>query len=171
MRNRGKHLEMLVEKANIHYYFQDLAWIEQQEVQKKMIRGKLVYTKKAAPDFMGTVQGGRSVAFDCKTTEQKSFPLKNILERPHQMQQLAKQKNLGGIAFYLIEFKTENRYFVLTIPELEKAIESMENGGRKSIPLADLKHEVKASRLNCLDYLQPFLKQRGEAYAKQPSVF
>ena len=164
MRNRGKPLETLVERANIHYYMQDLAWIEKQEVPKKMIRGKVVYTKKAAPDFMGVMQGGRGVAFDCKSTKEKSYPLKHILERPHQLQQLKKTHNMGGIAFYLIHFETENKTFVVTIPEIEKAVIAMATG-RKSIPMDACKREVKESQVNCLDYLQPFIK-RGESYGK-----
>ena len=156
----GKRLETIVESANITYYFRDLAWIEKQEVQKKYVNGRLAYTKKGAPDFMGTVSGGRSVAFDCKSTKGKNLPLKNIMDRPHQLQQLTKQHKLGGIAFYLVGFEDLNKYFILTIPDLERFLAT---NGRKSIPLDYFKREVRESTDNCLDYLAPFHIKGGQS--------
>ena len=163
-RNLGKRLETLIESANISYYFQDLAWIEKQEVQKKYVNGRLAYTKKGAPDFMGVVAGGRAVCFDCKSTKGKNLPLKNIMKRPHQLQQLTKTHKLGGIAFYLVGFEDLDRYFILTIPELEAFLE---DNTRKSIPLDYFSKEVKENRESCLDYLAPFHIKGGLAYEQQ----
>ena len=163
-RNLGKRFEMLVESSNISYYFQGLAWIEKQEVQKKIVRGQTVYTKKGAPDFMGVVSGGRAVVFDCKSTRGKTLPLKNILDRPHQLQQLSKTHELGGIAFYLVEFVDYDRYFVLTIPELKAFIE---RETRKSIPIDEFKREVMGCLETKLDYLAPFHLKGGRSHEQE----
>lgn len=166
-KNLGKRLETMIESANISYFFRDMAWIEKQEVQKKYVNGRLAYTKKGAPDFMGVVAGGRAIGFDCKSTKGKNLPLKNIMDRPHQLQQLTKMHKLGGIAFYLVGFEDLDRYFVLTIPELERFLATE---ARKSIPIDYFKKEVKESRESCLDFLEPFHIKGGQSYVYETNI-
>jgi recombination protein U len=153
--NRGKAFESLIESANNQYFITNVAAIEKQEIQTKFIRGQYIYSKKGPPDFMGVLAGGQGIAFDAKTTAATSFPLKNITDRPHQLEFLQQYNKLGGLGFYLIEFSKERRYFLLTIPELLKFIKRAEDGGRKSIHLLEFKTEVKSSFHNALDYLKP----------------
>ena len=153
----GKRFEELIENANIQYMLSGSALIEKTEVQTKMINGKMIYTKKGMPDFVGTIEGGKSIAFDAKSTKGKSFPIKNILSRVHQLQYLTRTERLGGHAFYLIEFKDLSRFFLASIQEIEKAVERSYNGGRKSIPIEEFEMEVFPGGMYCLDYLAPIL--------------
>jgi len=101
---RGNELEKAAEAANRRY-----------KVEKKALILKvptpIVYTnkgmiaKQSTVDFVGIISGGTFIAFDAKETLSKtSFPLKNIHQ--HQLTCLDYVDELGGIAFFLIHFKT-----------------------------------------------------------------
>lgn len=151
--NLGKKFETLIENANKQYKFAGLALIEKQEVANKFINGKMIYSNKAAPDFMGAVKGGRAIVFDAKSTKGQSFPLANITRRMHQLDFLKGMEQLGAYSFYLIEFADYGKYFILPINTAVACIERAEAGGRKSIALHEFVLEVKGTFTNALDYL------------------
>lgn len=151
--NLGKHFEQRIMNANRSYLLQGQAVIEKMEVANKFVGGKMIYTDKGPPDFMGAMKGGQAIVFDAKSTKGQSFPLANITRRRHQLTFLERMAKLGALAFYLIEFADHGRYFVLSIPEALAAIELAESGGRKSIPIDMLPLEVKGTFDNVLDYL------------------
>lgn len=155
----GQRFERLVEAANREYEFKGRALIEKQEVAKAEVNGKMIYAKKGLPDFMGLMNGGRSVIFDAKSTRNKtSFPLNNLLKREHQLDFLYKAEQMGAAAFYLIEFAMLGRYFILPANTARVYVEQARAGGRKSIPLHEFAIEVEGTWENCLDYLLPFEK-------------
>lgn len=151
--NLGKHFEQIIINANRQYLLTGQAVIEKQEVANKFINGKMIYSDKAAPDFMGALKGGRAIVFDAKSTGGQSFPLANITRRRHQLEFLSRMEKLGALAFYLVEFTEHNRYFILPINTARACIERAEAGGRKSIALHEFVLEAKGTFTNVLDYL------------------
>ena len=162
-RNLGKSFERLIEAANRQYLITGMAAIEKQEIATKLINGKMIYSKQGPPDFMGIVRGGRGIAFDAKSTTGKSLPLKNLLDRRHQLEFLRLFEKLGGHAFYLVEFAAVNRVFMLPIGQALQAVKEAETGGRKSIPISDFEFEALPSFHCALDYLA--LLESGEKAA------
>ena len=161
-RGQGAAFESMIELTNAYYRRRGDAVIEKQEIQTKMIRGKMTYTKKGAPDFMGTLARGKAICFDCKSTAKPSLPLSDLMKRPHQLEFMIEWENTGGIAFYLVEFSAVRRYFMLFPMQLKRAIEEAEMGGRKSIPMESMNIEVKAGTGLAVDYLKPFLEMIAE---------
>lgn len=153
---QGRAFESLIEAANKQYDALGLALIEKTEVQKKLLHDELIYTKKGAPDFMGTGPDGKAVVFDAKSTQENRLPLKSIVRRFHQLEFLQKTERLGGRAFYLVEFAKAHRVFILSTTEVINAIERHKAGGRASIAMDECKNEVFSSFKVCLDYLQLF---------------
>ena len=68
-------------------------------------RGKPFVTGKGECDFAGTVYGGRSIAFDAKSREGKSFSIDK--DFAHQIEYLRQVRELGGIAGLLVFWKEE----------------------------------------------------------------
>lgn len=155
---QGMAFERLIEKANLQYKDLGVALVEKQEIQKKVLHGEMVYMKKGAPDFIGFGPGGQGIAFDAKSTEEKSLPLKTIIRRIHQLEFLYAAEKLGAKAFYLVEFKNEGKVFILPLSQITAAIERHRAGGRASIPLEEFEIEVGSAYGICLDYLQLFTK-------------
>lgn len=156
--NRGKAFEQMIEAACRQYLIDGQAQIVKTEVQNKFIAGRMVYSQKGPPDFIGTIKGGQAVAFDAKNTQAASFPISKITDRPHQLEHLKNVHALGGIAFYLINMERENRVFIIPLPQIINAIERAQAGGRKSIPITEMPIEVKGTWKVCLDFLAPYLK-------------
>lgn len=165
--HQGRAFENLIEAANRQYDILGLALIEKTEVQKKLIKDELRYTKKGAPDFMGIGPGGQAVVFDAKSTEANALPLKTIVRRIHQYEFLTKTEKLGGKAFYLVEFAKAHRVFILPLDQLNAAIKRHQEGGRASIPIEEFTIEVGSSFKVCLDYLQLFNREPGETARKK----
>ncbi len=171
--NRGKTLEDDVNETNEFYLAAGLANIHKKPVPVQIV--KVEYPKRSAAvireayfrtpsttDYNG-VWNGYYIDFEAKETESKtSFPLKNI--HPHQithMQSIVKQK---GIAFFIVRFSSLERYFIAPFDMIEHAWKQMEQGGRKSIPLAAFEEHAEevplgyAPRLDYLKVLEKFTR-------------
>lgn len=68
------------------------------------------FDQRSTVDYIGTVQG-IPVCFDAKECRSKTFPIQNIHE--HQVLFMQDFEDQGGVAFLLIYFSGENRYFYL----------------------------------------------------------
>jgi recombination protein U len=145
---KGNELEKRANRQNILYRKNNKALILKVEVPIIITRKGLV-AKQSTVDYTGTLNGGKSIAFDAKETQSKtSFPLTNIED--HQLAYLRFQQNLGGIAFFMIHFKKvyPDKVFITPI----ELIETYKNGnGRKSIPFKDFKDEWLIEIENYLD--------------------
>lgn len=167
--NRGKRLEQLAEAACRYYYLRNHAAIDKIPTPMKIvyINGQRtpVFDKKSTVDFVGTIAGGRSIAFDCKSTELETrYPLMDKVEE-HQWLYLLTVYELGGLAFLLIEFTAHNQIFYLSIDEALKWRRIAEEGGRKSIPYEAFKHEIKPGKSgNPLDFLKAATAEGGHSY-------
>ena len=142
--NRGKTLEDEINETNIYYLNHQKAIIHKKPVPVQIV--KVEYPSRSAAvireayfrtpsttDYNG-VWNGYYIDFEAKETENKtSFPLKNIHQ--HQVTHMKQVTNQKGIAFMIVRFSSLDRYFVVPFDILEEAWTTMEQGGRKSIPL------------------------------------
>ena len=98
-------LEKRANKANLSYRKTKKALIQK-------VPTPILYTKKgliaqqSTVDYTGILApDGKGIAFDAKETKNKtSFPLQNIHQ--HQLNFLDLFESIGGIAFFLIHFKS-----------------------------------------------------------------
>jgi len=106
-------------------------------------------------DFHGTMAPGRPIYFDAKQTKVKNLPLQNVHE--HQVNYLIAQQRLGAICFLVVDFVTENKFYVLPLSVFIDYWHQSNNGGRKSIPLDVFQeHGFQIpTHLGYLDYLLP----------------
>jgi recombination protein U len=162
MANRGKQLEKRIETVNEHYIYLELAEIQfiptpMGNIKQPDGSSMAIYKKKSTVDFIGTMTGGRSVAFDAKETELETrYELKQI--EPHQIEFLTRTHKLGGAAFFLIEFKAFNELYYVPLPVIKEYWDTAQQhkGKFQSIPYSAFKeigHLVKQGRGVALDYL------------------
>lgn len=158
--NRGKWLEMVIERSNTVYKNKGVAlvnkiptnWIVHYDKNKRA--SKAIPEKKGTVDFIGVSQG-RSIAFDAKSTkERKRFPLDNV--HTHQVEYLIKHQEQGGISFFIVYFEKHNEFYYLPLNEFLKWWEEAKKGGRKSIPyewFVENAEKIKTRNGIPLDYL------------------
>ncbi|RUL55507.1 MULTISPECIES: Holliday junction resolvase RecU [Lysinibacillus] len=163
--NRGKTLEDEINDTNIYYLNQQIAIIHKKPVPVQIV--KVEYPSRSAAvireayfrtpsttDYNG-VWNGYYIDFEAKETENRtSFPLKNVHQ--HQVTHMQQVTNQKGIAFTIVRFSSLDRYFVVPFNILYEAWTTMENGGRKSIPLNVFEtktFEIKPGYNPKIDYL------------------
>jgi recombination protein U len=160
--NRGKSFEKLIEDTNTSYEFEGLGMV--QKIPNEWIvqrRGPQIinaFTRsKSTVDFIGIIRTGQGISFEAKQTANKtSFPLSNI--KPHQIDYLTNFEKMKGIAFFLVNFSTFGRTFILPVTQLN---DFMQNNDKKSIPFSyfeDNTIEVYRTDTKPIDYLSPILK-------------
>lgn len=168
--NRGKTLEDELNETNTYYLQRNIANIHKKPVPIQIV--KVEYPSRSAAvireayfrtpsttDYNG-VWNGYYLDFEAKETENKtSFPLKNI--HAHQIQHMKAVMLQKGIAFFIIRFSALDRYFITPLRVIEEAWQTMESGGRKSIPLQVLESQAVEIQLGYqprIDYLQAVKK-------------
>lgn len=159
--NRGKHLEQRINTVNEHYQYLNMAMIQFIQTPMRQTTGPdgnkiWIHGEKSTVDFVGTMAGGRAVAFDAKETKNKTrFELKNI--KAHQIEFLEHFQKLGGAAFFIIEFTYHNKIYFAPLDDIKplwyKA--GVSERRNKSIPYDWFwgKREIKPGRGVALDYL------------------
>jgi recombination protein U len=151
---KGKDLEKRANKANIQYRKKKDALILQIPVPL-ILTSKGVIPKESTVDFAGLISGGRFIAYDTKETmSETSFPLSNI--KQHQFLYLELVNDLGGVAFFLIHFKSlyKDQAFYTPISLVSKY---WYEHNRKSIPITDFK---KLWLVDIDDYLTQLIKKQ-----------
>ena len=144
--NKGRAFENLLIHSAAAYRRKNQAAIDKiptswivQRAGKKIVSA--FPEKKSGVDFMGIVANGRPIAIEAKSTQERTrFPL-DMIEQ-HQYSFLQQFHQLGGIAFVLIEFAKLRKVYRLPYDMLAEYVEAAANGGRKSIPIAEIE-------LNC----------------------
>ena len=136
--NRGMDLEHEINLSNDYYRDHDICLITKRPTPINIV--KVDYSKGAkithayfeeqsTTDYNG-VYKSRYIDFEAKNTKSKtSFPLSNITK--HQIEHLKRVLHHGGIAFFIINFESLNKVYLL---DASYVIEFYEHGGRKSIP-------------------------------------
>lgn len=142
-RNRGKYLERVIDRCNLVYKQRGIAQIN--KIPTPIVvrsRGNQIisatYGEKSTVDYVGTLKGGISVAFDTKETKIKRFPFKNV--KKHQIEYLTNIHNLGGQAFFLILFVQENELYKVDINQFKQLMNDID---RKSIPYQWFKENLE----------------------------
>lgn len=135
--NRGMSLEELVMRANDEYQVKQMAFIQKIPTPVKVMKSEKGiikhgwFDKKSTIDFMGVTRG-LFIGFECKSTKEKSFPLKNIAD--HQIEALEQMYVQGGITFFLVEFEEKKEIYILPFKDAKHWLDLAQQGGRKSIP-------------------------------------
>jgi recombination protein U len=169
---RGSTLEEMVNITNERYLEHGLALIEKIPTPIKPITlGKesgtitlAYFEKKGSVDYIGVVQG-IPICFDAKETSKDYFPLKNIHE--HQIAYMQSFEKQEGVAFMLIYFSKQNRYFFLPFRIILNHWQEARRGGRKSIPMSafDVTLEIKSKSgylVHYLEALSKYISNNGE---------
>lgn len=158
--NRGMDFEKNINLSNEFYKEHDICLITKRPTPINVV--KVDYSKGAkithayfeeqsTTDYNG-VYKSRYIDFEAKNTKNKtSFPLNNITK--HQIEHLKKVIAHGGIAFFIIQFESLDKVYVL---DASYVIHFYENGERKSIPLSCFKEsgiEVEQSFNPRLKYI------------------
>ena len=134
---RGSTFEELVNRTNEQYREKGLGLIQKiptpitpVRMDKETRHITLAYfEQKSTVDYIGVVQG-ILVCFDAKECSVATFPLANI--HPHQVDFMVEFERQKGVAFFLLFFSNENRYYYLRLSDLLVFWERMQEGGRKS---------------------------------------
>ncbi len=143
---RGSTLEELINRTNEQYREKGLALIQKiptpitpVRMDKESRHITLAYfEQRSTVDYIGAVQG-IPVCFDAKECCAQTFPLANI--HPHQVEFMKAFEAQRGVAFFLIFFSHENRFYYLTLRKLLAFWKRMEEGGRKSFQRKELDEE------------------------------
>lgn len=116
--NRGMSFEKALEYMHALYARQGRALVNKQYVPSLLVKdgtwAKVI--GRSTVDYVGTLAGGRFVAFDAKDCTQKRIELSRLQD--HQRDYLTHVDELGGIAFVLVRFESHefNNSSVYAIP-------------------------------------------------------
>lgn len=158
---RGSSLEEFVNLTIEKYIEHDLALIQKVPTpitpitidQEKRHITLAYFDQKSTVDYIGVVQG-IPVCFDAKECTATTFPLQNIHE--HQVVFMERFEKQGGIAFMVLYFVKEEKYYYLRFKKLMEFWKRKEAGGRKSFRMDELESEFFFQRNGNL--LVPFLE-------------
>lgn len=158
---RGSTLEDLVNRTNEQYRDKGLALIQKiptpitpVRMDKENRHITLAYfEQRSTVDYIGAVQG-IPVCFDAKECNVNTFPLANI--HPHQVEFMNDFEKQGGLAFFLIYFSSDNRFYYLPLRDLMVFWNRMVEGGRKSFRRDELKEKYYLPEKSI--YLVPYLE-------------
>lgn len=139
---RGSILEEMINRTNEAYLESGLALIQKiptpitpVEMNEKKQITLAYFDKKSTVDYIGAVQG-LPVCFDAKECATETFSLQNIHE--HQVRFMNDFEKQGGIAFFLIQFKSLDIFYYLRLDDLMVFWNRSLNGGRKSFRFDEL---------------------------------
>jgi recombination protein U len=140
---RGSALEDMVNHTNEIYREKGLALIQKvptpitpMEIDKETRHITLAYfDQKSTVDYIGAVQG-IPVCFDAKECATSTFPIANI--HTHQMQFMEDMEAQGGVAFFLISYTADNRFYYMRFEEILDFWNRAMSGGRKSFRTDEL---------------------------------
>lgn len=159
-RNRGQAFENLLDYTNQIYQNKGMALINKRPTPVKVLRTRGnrvlngVYDRKSTVDYDGFYKG-HGIAFEAKSTKLPRLPLSMIAS--HQVKYLRLAREHGAITFLIANMRDVNKTFVLPSELIFEYIENAKNGGRKSLPIDDIKErgiKVTSSNGVPLDYLQ-----------------
>lgn len=142
--NRGMDFEHAVTLSCQFYEDNDLALLSKRPTPIRVVKndydvGRITeayFEKQSKTDYNG-VYKGKYIDFECKETLSKtSLTFNNI--PLHQIKHLKKVLSQGGIAFFLIYFKTLDLIYMISAEDM---IDLYENSSRKSVTLDSIKEK------------------------------
>lgn len=111
----GEHFENMITASLLWYEQHGAACIEKTPEPMKPLRapdrqGRFLacYVKAGQPDFKGTLDGGRSVVFEAKHTDDERIKYERLTDE--QIEKLDTHHKLGAVAFVLVSFGLEGFY-------------------------------------------------------------
>ena len=160
--NRGMDLEQLINKSNSFYNENNIAMVFKRPTPIRVVKydKKTKTITKAFFDFQSTIDynmiyKGKYIDFEAKSTNLKSLPFKNISK--HQIEHLNQVLSHGGIAFFIINFRTLKETYFLPFEELQQFLQTT---NRKSISVNTIKKKgqlikgtifIPVNYVECLD--------------------
>lgn len=158
--NRGMDFEADINASNDYYESKGICLIKKRPTPINVVkvdysRGAMIthayFEAQSTTDYNG-VYKGKYIDFEAKNTKNKaSFPLSNIT--PHQINHLKQVIFHGGIAFFIVQFQTLDKVFLL---DASYVINFYEHEKRKSIPFDCFEKngiEVERSYIPRLKYI------------------
>jgi recombination protein U len=150
----GAMFEQMIDAACRYYRQAGIAEIDKTPEAMKPLghqngKGQFLacYTKKAQPDFKGTLKGGCSIVFEAKITSAEKMQQSVVLKQ--QAEALERHRKLGAQCFILISFSFQKFYRVPWVVWRDMK----EKYGRKYIKPEDIpQYEVKLFR-GMIDFL------------------
>lgn len=159
--NRGMSFEKDINLTNEYYKNKEIALITKRPTPINVVKvdyskGSLItnayFEKQSTTDYNG-IYKGRYIDFEAKSVQNAtSFPLSNITN--HQFKHLESVINHGGLAFFIIQFRTLNKVYLLSA---QKILDFKNNETRKSIPLSFFKehaYEIEEGYIPRYDYIK-----------------
>ena len=125
-KNRGMFLETLINKTIVIYRKNDVGIFHKKQIpitfaslkkegNRLGVENGFVMSKSTT-DYYG-IYKGIFVAFEAKSTNQDRLPLANI--KVHQSNYVNQINNHGGVAFYIVGFKTYDEFYFVTANDIE----------------------------------------------------
>lgn len=143
--NRGMSFEEDINQSNAYYNDNNICLITKRPTPINIVKvdyskgAKITnayFEKQSTTDYNG-VYKSRYIDFEAKNTKNKtSFPLANIPIQ--QIEHLKRVIKHGGIAFFLIQFESLLKVYLL---DASYVIHFYEEGDRKSIPIDVIEKE------------------------------
>lgn len=112
----GDYWESLIAASCENYSITGEAEIEKTPEPVKVVQslgnGKFVsvFSKKAQPDYKGTLKGGRAIVFEAKHTNADKL-LRTVISS-EQEKRLDKHTKLGAACYVMVSFKFESFYMI-----------------------------------------------------------
>ena len=143
-RAQGLAFENLIERGLDYYRRQGLAVVEKTPEPMRVIKSlsggrfQAVFTKKAQPDYKGTLNGGRAVVFEAKYTGSDSIEQSRVT--PEQVAALEAHCQAGALCFVLVGFESGTEMWCIPWPVWR----NMQNYfGHKHIKHIELSRETR----------------------------
>ena len=140
----GEWFEKMIDRTLDYYEREGKALIEKTPEPLRPIKsigqGRFVavFTKKAQPDYKGTLKGGRAIVFEAKHTDSGRITRDKVLKE--QAEQLDKHEKLGASCYVITSFGFE-RFFLIPWKDFRDMKETF---GRKYVTAEDLKgYEIR----------------------------
>lgn len=112
------------------YLLEGKARIDRHHEGTTRVNGVWVKSEKGAPDFGGTLAGGRSVVFEAKLVlEADAYYMSKM--QPHQRQSLLDHARMGGLSMVLVRFvgRGDRAYLVVDgMAEILRCAEGLQIG-------------------------------------------
>ncbi|MCR4763687.1 MAG: Holliday junction resolvase RecU [Lachnospiraceae bacterium] len=160
---RGSTLEELINRTNERYLELGLALIQKIptpitpiEIDKTTRHITLAYfDQKSTVDYIGVVQGV-PVCFDAKECATETFALSNV--HTHQVAFMEHFEAQEGVAFFLIMFKEQDRFYYLPYRDFRPFWDRAQAGGRKSFRVDELDERFFLPQTAERSILVPYLE-------------
>lgn len=167
---RGNAFEELINLANERYRAGGIGLIQKiptpiKPVELDKQRGnikKAYFEQRSTVDYIGLVQG-IAICFDAKNIQKDLLPLANIHD--HQLEFMADFERQEGISFFLVRCELRDEIYLLPYPYVRAFVEKSRQGGRKSIPLDQIRQHgfaVETRQGYFVHYLEAFNQYLGQ---------